>query len=1160
MTSSAGTSQRSDTTRSASDRSVAQVRTWLDAKAAGRLSRGQRLLNRALSTEGGLRFLTELVDGLVLPEDPAVAAGALRRARPRAAEFLPRPLVWALALGAWMSVGMPRPVVAAARQVVRMLVGHLIVDARPRKLDKALRRLRADGFDINVNLLGEAVLGADQAKRRLAQTLALVENPNVDYVSLKVSAAVAPHSPWDVDGAVQEIVEALLPLYRAAGEGAGTFVNLDMEEYRDLDITLAVFENLMTREDLLHVRGGIVLQAYLPEAVAALETLQSLARERVQAGGVPLRVRLVKGANLPMEHVEADLRGWTAAPWGSKVATDAHYKRLLSRALTPESTRSLEVGIAGHNLFDIAYAWDIAREREVTDHVQFEMLLGMATEVVQAVSADVGRVRLYTPVVAPGEFDVALAYLVRRLEEVANPHNFLSRVGTLTTNEDHWKREENAFRRARELAALPPVTKSRRNDLPPHPSGFYNTPDSDPALATTRQWGKEILLRARDADTGMATLVGAKISTADALAEVIAKVHRAGQEWGTVRVGLRAHTLERVAQALEAHRADLLEVMVAETHKTLEQADPEVSEAIDFARYYAASARRLHELPGARHAPRALTVVTPPWNFPVAIPLGSTLAALAAGSAVILKPAQEARRCGAVIVDILRSAGVGEDLVRLIDIDPEQLGDALISDPRVDQVILTGAYETAQHFLDVRPDLRLFAETSGKNAMVVMPSADVDLAVRDAVVSAFGHAGQKCSAASLLILVGSAAESSRLHRQLQDAVRSLRVGPATDPRSQMSRTIAPPTGKLLRGLTELQPGETWWVQPFEQETGQWTPGVRGWVEPDTFMHRVECFGPVMGVMRARDLDHAIELVNAVDYGLTCGLHTLDPQDMRTWVDRVEAGNLYVNRPTTGAIVQRQPFGGWKASVVGPSVKAGGPHYVASLTGWTITDHEATVPDQPLREGVVGLVQASGKTWVRSAAMADAHAWREHFNRGHDPTGLKSEANVYRYVTTPVLIRYTDGSLADLARVCIAMVTTGRRGEVSAPTLLPRDFVSALEGAGIGVTVESADVALERTRQTGARRVRVVGQVEPELLGHADVAVYDAPVSAVPGLEILPFVREQTISVSLHRYGEPFGPATELARGLLGGSSSTQGPQLQGVSDTADPRLPGNDLR
>lgn len=1133
MTSSAGTSHRRDSLNHAPDRAVVQVRQWLAAGTGGRPSLGERVLNRALAVDGGLRYLTELVDGVVLPEDPLVAAAALRRAREKATQFLPAPMAWGMRVGAWLSPAMPRLTVAAARRVVRSLVGHLVVDARSHKLERGMQRLRADGFDVNVNLLGEAVLGVGQAKRRLEQTRVLIENPAVDYVSLKVSAAVAPHSPWDVDGATREIVTALLPLYVAARDAGNTFVNLDMEEYGDLDITLAVFAQLMSRTELHDVRAGIVLQAYLPESADALETVQDIARQRVAAGGAPLRVRLVKGANLPMEHVEAELRGWTAAPWGSKVATDAHYKRLLNSALTPESVKSLDVGVAGHNLFDIAYAWDLARERNIPDHVQFEMLLGMATNVVRAVAADVGRVRLYTPVVAPAEFDVALAYLVRRLEEVANPHNFLSRLGTLGTNADHWRREEGVFRRAWALAQEPPVTASRRREPGDVPGGFYNAPDTDPALRESREWGAQILRQARESDAGAHTLAAARVTTADALAEVLGQVHQAGEQWATTRVGLRADLLERIAIALADHRGDLLEVMAAETGKTLDQADPEVSEAIDFARYYAQSARELHNLPGARHAPRALTVVAPPWNFPVAIPVGSTLAALAAGSAVVLKPAEEARRCGAVIMEVLRAAGVDENLVRLVDIDPDELGDALIGDPRVDQVILTGAHETAQKFLEVRPDLRLFAETSGKNVMIVMPSADVDLAVRDVVASAFGHAGQKCSAASLLVLVGSTANSPRLHRQLRDAVESLRVGPATDASSQMSHTIVPPTGKLLRGLTELEPGETWWVEPRQLPTGEWTPGVRGWVQPGTFMHQVECFGPVMGVMRARDLDHAIELVNAVDYGLTSGLHTLEAQDMHTWVERIQAGNLYINRGTTGAIVQRQPFGGWKRSVVGPTVKAGGPHYVASLTGWTVTDHEAIAPDQPLKPGIIGLIQAAGKTWVRSAAMADAQAWRERFSQSHDPSALHSEANIYRYVPTATLVRCAEGDAAALARVCIAMVTAGVRGEVSVPTLLPRDLVAALEGAQITVTVEGADAALARCKSAGMARVRVVGDVEPAWHGQADVAIYDGPVSAVPEIELLPFVREQAISVTTHRYGEPFGPAVNLAQSLLG---------------------------
>ncbi|MFW7415124.1 bifunctional proline dehydrogenase/L-glutamate gamma-semialdehyde dehydrogenase [Demequina sp. SO4-18] len=1121
------------------DRAVQQVRRWLDDSEGSRPRLGARIMGHALRSEGGLRYLTEVVDGLVRPEDPLVAAAALRRASAGADAHLPATLAWVSRAGAVACRIAPHLTVAIARRFVRALVGHLVVDARPRRLSRSLRRLRADGAQLNVNLLGEAVLGREEAARRVERTRALIVHPDVDYVSIKVSAATAPHSPWDVDGAVAEITATLLPLYEAARDAGGTFVNLDMEEYRDLEVTLAVFEHLMRDERLRGLSAGIVIQAYLPESSAALDRVQRLAAERIDAGGAPLRVRIVKGANLSMERVESELRGWSLAPWGSKAQTDAHYKRMLDAALTPESTRGLKVGIAGHNLFDVALAWDLANRRGVADDVQFEMLLGMGEPVASAVARDVGTLRLYTPVVDPADFDVALAYLVRRLEEVANPQNFLSRLPTLAHSQADFEREERAFREACALAAKPAPARSHRASpaVPRDHGAFRNASDSDPAVGSTRADGARVLARAASRQAGAQAVTEARIDDADTLSRAIGEVHAGGRRWGLTPASARAELLDRVADELERRRHDLVEVMASETGKTLDQSDPEVSEAIDFARYYANSARRLDEVSGAAAEPRALTVVTPPWNFPVAIPAGSTLAALAAGSAVILKPAEEARRCSAVLVDVLRGAGVDRDLVRLIDLDPRRLGHALIGDPRVDQVILTGAFETAQGFLDARPELRLHAETSGKNAMIITPSADLDLAVRDLVASAFGHAGQKCSAASLAVLVGSVADSPRLHRQLRDAVRSLRVGQATDPGTQMGPVIAEPSGKLHRGLTQLDDAETWWVEPQRVAEGLWSPGVRGWVEPGSFMHRVECFGPVLGIVRARDLDHAIALVNEVDYGLTSGIHTLDEGEIRSWIDAVEAGNLYVNKGTTGAIVQRQPFGGWKRSVVGPTVKAGGPHYVSTLTGWSRAPlpsdgGERTVLD-PAVEATVGVADAA---WVRVAAEADQREWARRFSVGHDPTGLTCEANVLRYVPVPAVIRWDGARAEDLVRVCAAMVRAGAKGRVSAAVDPPEGLADALESAGVPVMRESEDDAIAAVRASGQSRVRYVGDVADAWRGHADIAVFDGPVTSAPQLELLPFVREQAVSLTTHRYGTPFDPTERIAGELRRGTS------------------------
>ena len=269
----------------------------------------------------------------------------------------------------------------------------------------------------------------------------------------------------------------------------------------------------------------------------------------------------------------------------------------------------------------------------------------------------------------------------------------------------------------------------------------------------------------------------------------------------------RAELLDRAGEVLSAFRGRLVEVMVSETGKTLAEADVEVSEAVDFAYYYAARARELAGIRGATFVPVPLTVVTPPWNFPVSIPAGGVLSALAAGSAVVLKPARVAARCGAVLAEALWEAGIPRDVLALAAPVDGDTGKALVTAPEVGRVILTGSIETAAMFKGWRPDLPLLAETSGKNAIIVTPSADLDLAVSDIVKSAFGNAGQKCSAASLAILVGSVGTSERFRRQLADAVTSLAVGSSTDPATQIGPVVEPVAGKLARGMTQLAEGE-----------------------------------------------------------------------------------------------------------------------------------------------------------------------------------------------------------------------------------------------------------------------------------------------------------------------------------------------------------------
>jgi len=1127
---------------------VALVRRWLTEAAKVPVDASAEQLAGVLKDPNGLDFTVGFVDGVVRPEDLNVAARNLAKLAPKVPAFLPWYMRSAVALGGTMAPVLPQVVIPVARKVLREMVGHLIVDATDAKLGPAIAKIKKDGIKLNVNLLGEAVLGEHEASRRLEGTHTLLARPDVDYVSIKVSSTVAPHSAWAFDEAVEHVVEKLTPLFQRAASYSASgqknkFINLDMEEYKDLDMTIAVFTRILDKPEFQDLEAGIVLQAYLPDALSAMIRLQDWAAERRANGGAGIKVRVVKGANLPMEQVEASLHDWPLATWGSKQDSDTSYKSVINYALHPERIKNIRIGVAGHNLFDIAFAWLLAKQRGVESGIEFEMLLGMAQGQAEAVKKDVGSLLLYTPVVHPSEFDVAIAYLIRRLEEGASQENFMSAVFELSENEGLFEREKQRFLSSLEALDNTVPLPNRRQDrnLPPEAmphTGFRNTPDTDPALPANRTWGRAILERVPSSTLGDASVKAAFINDEDTLNSAIANAVEKGKAWGELSGTERADILHRAGEILEARRADLLEVMASETGKTIDQGDPEVSEAVDFAHYYAESARKLDTVDGATFVPAKLTVVTPPWNFPVAIPAGSTLAALAAGSAVVIKPAKQAARSGAVMVEALWEAGVPKGVLTMVQLGERELGTQLISHPTVDRVILTGGYETAELFRSFRKDLPLLAETSGKNAIIVTPSADLDLAAKDVAYSAFGHAGQKCSAASLVILVGSVATSKRFHNQLIDAVTSLKVGYPQDPTSQMGPIIEPANGKLLNALTTLGEGESWAVEPAKlDETGRlWSPGVRYGVKRGSYFHLTEFFGPVLGVMTADTLEEAIAIQNQIEYGLTAGLHSLNSEELGIWLDTIQAGNLYINRGITGAIVQRQPFGGWKKSAVGAGTKAGGPNYLAGLGDWLPAEASATAPVanaaiRRILNAAGPALEPAGLESVQRALASDAEAWADEFGTAKDVSGLSAERNIFRYRSLPVTIRLSEGApLAHLVRTVAAGVLAGSAVTVSTAVELPAQLRSVLTAQDIDVTVESDAGWLASAGHLAAAgklsggRIRLIGGDASALAeatgGRPDLAIYAHPVTEAGRVELLPFLHEQAVSITAHRFGTP----------------------------------------
>jgi RHH-type transcriptional regulator, proline utilization regulon repressor / proline dehydrogenase / delta 1-pyrroline-5-carboxylate dehydrogenase len=1082
--------------------------------------RRRRRVSRLLDDPAGKTFVLELTDEIVRIRDPARAARRLddlvsARGVPRFAGPLDR---LALRLAGPLANRFPRAVMPAVIARLRREFAGVVLPVEERAFAAHAARRRRVGIRLNVNVLGEAILGDGEAARRLDTIVGQLRRSDVDYVSVKISAICAQLDVLPFAESVARVAVPLRVLYdEALRHDPPKFVNLDMEEFRDLELTTSAFRSVLDEPAYRRLDAGLVLQAYLPDSYAAATELADWALARHRGGGGRIKIRLVKGANLAMERVEAELHGWPLAPYGDKSAVDANYKGMLDALLDARYAGAVRIGAASHNLFDVAWALVQRDAKDASDRVEIEMLEGMANPQARAVRDVSGGLLLYAPVARRDDFESAIAYLVRRLDENTGADNFLRALFSLEPGSVAWEDQRDRFRLAvkerHTVSHRPNRDQDRGSEQRRHTGAFVNEPDTDFALAANRHWIAKALADWRAAPltevgavvdggdvTGPLTEVGVDpshpdepayrytVADVDMVERAVAAAAGAHEQWRAREGDERRSVLARVADVMAAQRGRTLAAMAYDAGKTVREGDPEVSEAIDFARHYGDCARRLGRSAndGPTFTPYGTVLVASPWNFPYAIPAGGVCAALAAGNAVILKPAPETVLTARMLAEQCWEAGVPRDLLQFLPCRDDDVGRHLVTHDGIGAVVLTGAFETARMFLEWKPAMRLHAETSGKNAIVITAAADIDLAVRDLVRSAFGHAGQKCSAASLAIVEASVYDDPTFLPRLADATRTLTVGASTDLTTVMGPLIRPPAGPLAEALVRLDDGESWLVAPRRlDETGySWSPGVKIGVRRGAPFHLTECFGPVLGVMRAADLDEAIAAQNEPPFGLTAGLFSLDEQEIARWCAAVRAGNLYVNRHITGAIVQRQPFGGWKRSVVGPGAKAGGPNYVASLGTWrTFEPHDS----------------------ARFAATATP-VWDAEFRRDRDPAGLRAERNRfgYRPYGRGVVLRVS-------ADVDPAVIESCRTAARLAGT--PIEVSSAI--------AEDDDAFRRRLHGFAVDKVRVLGypygtfalDVIASGAAHDDVAFV-----ADPRVELHRWVREQAVSETRHRHG------------------------------------------
>ncbi len=922
---------------------------------------------------------------------------------------VPSALRWGISL-----TGQRSPMAPLASAVIRgqmkgfaqrFIVGRDARDAIP-----ALRALREQGVGFTLDVLGEATVSDAEGLAYQRTYLDLLDGlaaeaaswpavPDIDEaswgplprvnLSLKITSLYSQIDPLDFDGSVTAVKDLLRPVFRKAVQ-TGAALTLDLEQFRFRDLTLAVFTSLLDEEEFRDYRDpGIVLQAYLRDADRDLARLVMWAREH----GRPFNLRLVKGAYWDYETVIAAQEGWPVPVFTHKPDSDAMYEKMTRQML--EAVDVVRPAFASHNVRSLAVAVETARELGLARNgFELQMLHGMGDPVKAAVRGLGLRVREYAPV---GELIPGMAYLVRRLLENTANDSFLRQTFVEGAAVDELVRPpETSADFGAEPRRLPVVAPTDPAAAEP----FRNQPHADfsreenreayaAALRTVRgRLGRRYPLRigGRDIETTR-TLDSVNPAAPDEVVGTVAYGGRAEAEaavaaaraalpaWRDAAPAERASVLFRAAEIMRGETMELSALMTLEAGKPWREAGGDVDEAVDFLEYYGREMlrlgrpRRMGHVPGEHnlyfYQPRGVALVIAPWNFPLAILTGMTSAALVAGNPVIVKPAGPTPVVAAHLVRILEAAGAPAGAVNFLPCPGGEVGDFLVRHPGVDLIAFTGSMDVGLRIISQAAQhpaedgvKKVIAEMGGKNAIIVDTDADLDVAVAETVVSAFHYAGQKCSAASRVIVLEPAYDD--FVRRLTEATRSLRVGPPEDPATRVPPVITAEARDKIEGYAREGAAEATPAAAAEPPAGGGsggfyvTPRVFTGVRPDAVIAQEEIFGPVVAVMKAADLDEALAIANGVKYALTGGLISRSPATIARVRREFRVGNLYINRGITGALVERQAFGGFKMSGVGS--KAGGPDYLLQfLEPRVITENTLrrgfAPPDELLDEGI-----------------------------------------------------------------------------------------------------------------------------------------------------------------------------------------------------------------
>ncbi|TQR31294.1 1-pyrroline-5-carboxylate dehydrogenase [Campylobacter sp. MIT 99-7217] len=1031
----------------------------------------------------------------------------------------------------------------------------MVLDSDESFLKPHIEQRKTQNITLNINLIGEEVLGEGESKFRIKKYEEAIKSSYISYISIKITTIFSQINIIDFEYSKKEIVKRLDHLYSLALEeekkqGSSKFINLDMEEFRDLELTVAAFMESIAKFDL---EAGIVLQAYLPDSYEYLKKLFAFSKERVLKGMKPIKIRFVKGANMESEETIASQRGWELPTFTRKIDTDSNYNKMLDFILQDDNHKYINIGIASHNIFEIAYAYTRIYEAGAQKSFSFEMLEGMSLQCSYELSK-MHKLILYAPVCDEKHFNNAIAYLVRRLDENTSEDNFMRYFFNLKVGDENYEKQKELFLNS--LKGIESLDNSTRRTQDRNKNeaikgsyelkSFQNEPDTDFILPQNRAWAQKIRAKYENLKELKAVpVIGSELES-EGLERVeiyekinnekIGEVFLAGQNEIQKALEVAKNSsftqksfdeiyklLDNTAKLMRQRRGDLIGIAALEVGKTFLELDPEVSEAIDFLEFYPHSLELLQKQnPKTKFSPKGLGVVIAPWNFPVGISVGTIAAPLAAGNVVIYKPSSLSMLTAYELCKCFWDAGVPKDALIFLPSKGSDISKYLLCDESVKFSVLTGGEETAYAMLKANPTLLLSAETGGKNATIVTKMADRDQAVKNIVHSAFSNSGQKCSATSLLVLEKEVYEDEEFQKALVDAASSMELGSPFEFKNKLAALASKPDSKLKKALSELTSEEKWVLEPKFKNDYLMSPAIKYGTKKGDFTHMNELFAPVLSVMKAESLKEAIELVNHTGYGLTAGLESLDEREWEYFHTHIEAGNIYINKPTTGAIVLRQPFGGVKKSAIGFGRKVGIYNYITQFLNINQNEADENLLENELSQKLTNL----GYEKLALLAKSYAYHYENEFKLSKDYVGIRGEDNLFSYTKIKNLgFRVCEeDSLEDILGVIIASnllnLDTLISFEKNENALLAKELCQKLN-IEAKFKEESLESFISNLESFERVRYHKTASTEDKLYQKA-ASLAKIIIRTKPLLngrfELLYYHNEKSLSISYHRYG------------------------------------------